>query len=603
MTTLDTPEQPVGLIDVPISAEVRKRLRERASHVDWRQHPGPVRPPDLANMAEQLLVEEGLATTSRNWLMVILASNYWRESVAAVPFQRRLLLLPDSFDFADDRAAARNRRAEITRWRQLAERLGYRIADASHWSAIEPTIRSGEVHAVLGVSDLRGLEKAVDRVMTWGVPCMAEPLLEDAVDLIDQDFVERMIRLPFKPNCQESCGEYPRLIREARELFRPESLASLLPKDEPAFLLSGVRLSRNEISPRPVARNGCSRPGQSSANVQDPLQGTAEIAADFLSRGGKYFRPFITLATFNAVANDRTSGGGPSLANGRWTNGVKRTAMSIEVFHKASLVHDDIEDDDDFRYGELAVHKKYGIPTAINVGDYLVGLGYRLVSGSKDELGGDTVADILNCLAGAHQRLSEGQGAELLWRDSPDKSLSPTESLQVYALKTAPAFEVAFFSGLRLAGPVGEEAKLVRAYSEYLGVAFQILNDLQDWCENESNKGAPGGDILQGRPTLLWALALQAANIEQRRSLMSLISAHDERAAADRIELVRQLYQRLGVFRDAADLVRQLESQAWHVIEQFHSAGIRRLLGYLIGVVLQRPPGLERVVEGSSEAA
>ena len=92
--------------------------------------------------------------------------------------------------------------------------------------------------------------------------------------------------------------------------------------------------------------------------------------------------------------------------------------MSIETFHKASLVHDDIEDDDAFRYGEETLHRKYGTPTAINVGDYLIGLGYRLVSREAKALGAETVADILDRLADAHLRLSEGQGAELLWRDA-----------------------------------------------------------------------------------------------------------------------------------------------------------------------------------------
>ena len=80
--------------------------------------------------------------------------------------------------------------------------------------------------------------------------------------------------------------------------------------------------------------------------------------------------------------------------------------MSIETFHKASLVHDDIEDDDAFRYGDETLHRKYGTPTAINVGDYLIGLGYRLVSREAKTLGAETVADILDRLADAHLKLS-----------------------------------------------------------------------------------------------------------------------------------------------------------------------------------------------------
>ena len=97
---------------------------------------------------------------------------------------------------------------------------------------------------------------------------------------------------------------------------------------------------------------------------------------------------------------------------------MRRTALAIEAFHKASLVHDDIEDDDTFRYGRATLHRQYGVAAAINVGDYLLGLGYRLVGRERKELGGDCTADIVNRLADAHLKLSEGQGAELLWRDA-----------------------------------------------------------------------------------------------------------------------------------------------------------------------------------------
>src|SRR5205814_4222584 len=144
---------------------------------------------------------------------------------------------------------------------------------------------------------------------------------------------------------------------------------------------------------------------------------------------------------------------------------VRRAALAIETFHKASLVHDDIEDDDTFRYGRETLHRQYGVSTAINVGDYLIGLGYRLVSRERKALGGDCTADILDRLADAHMKLSEGQGAELLWRDAKDKALTALDALKIYALKTAPAFEAALYAGLRLAGPTDKYEKMIADFS------------------------------------------------------------------------------------------------------------------------------------------
>ena len=79
---------------------------------------------------------------------------------------------------------------------------------------------------------------------------------------------------------------------------------------------------------------------------------------------------------------------------------VKAVALAIEAFHKASLVHDDVEDDDSFRYGRPTIHREYGTPMAINVGDFLIGLGYRLVSGRRDSLGADIHGHLLLRWAG-----------------------------------------------------------------------------------------------------------------------------------------------------------------------------------------------------------
>src|SRR5690606_3972589 len=112
---------------------------------------------------------------------------------------------------------------------------------------------------------------------------------------------------------------------------------------------------------------------------------------------------------------------------------------------------------------------------------------------------------------------------ELLWRDALDKRLTPLDALRIYALKTAPAFEAAVYSGLRLAGPVDDYLEPVKQFSRNLGVAFQILNDLKDWEGDADNKLAAGGDALGGRPTVLLALALHSLPAEKQDELLSLI--------------------------------------------------------------------------------
>ncbi len=264
---------------------------------------------------------------------------------------------------------------------------------------------------------------------------------------------------------------------------------------------------------------------------------------------------------------------------------VQRAAVSIETFHKASLVHDDIEDDDQFRYGEPTVHRALGVPTAINIGDYLIGLGYRLVSRESGALGADAVSEIMDRLADCHMKLTEGQGAELLWRDTRRKRLSPDEAIEIYALKTAPAFEAALITGLRLAGPIAGYIKPIGEFARYLGIAFQILNDLADWTADGHNKLIAAGDVFGGRPTVLWALALDGLS-EPSRARLELLSSGSQ-IDEETLDEIRSLYKAADVFDKAERLVKQYDKRARAAADSLEPVELRRLLHYLIDIVLK----------------
>ena len=361
---------------------------------------------------------------------------------------------------------------------------------------------------------------------------------------------------------------YAHLLRVARRMFEPDELERLVP--------------RARGGPRLEEVNG------EGAGALDPIAATEAIAYDFLAKGGKYSRPFITLAAYDALTGGNcTQPENAAHRCDRLSDVVRRAAISIESFHKASLVHDDIQDGDDFRYGQPTLHIAHGVPTAINVGDYLIGLGYRLVSRDTGTLGAATAADILNKLADAHTKLSEGQGAELVWRDSRDKRLSPNEALKIYALKTAPAFEAAMYCGLRLAGPAEKYAEPVAQLAKNLGIAFQILNDLQDWRGDDFNKLSLGGDVLGGRPTVLGALALEGLEADNRRELEQLVEEGEATPAAFR--QIRALFQQAGAFEKALILVDEHRQKAVRVADNLAPEALRRLAHHLIETVLQQP--------------
>ncbi|MFM7149705.1 MAG: polyprenyl synthetase family protein, partial [Gemmataceae bacterium] len=326
-------------------------------------------------------------------------------------------------------------------------------------------------------------------------------------------------------------------------------------------------------------------PTRGAENASDPLALQERIAYEWLAEGGKRSRPLITLAAFDAMK------GAPATRSpdvSHLTDSVRRVALAIEAFHKASLVHDDIEDDDAFRYGKETLHRRHGIATAINIGDYLLGLGYRLVAMDRKELGGDCAADIVNKFSEAHLRLAEGQGAELLWRESANKALTPLDALKIYALKTSPAFEAALYSGIRLAREADSYEKAMHEFSKNLGIAFQILNDLKDYNGDSDNKMMAGQDILSARPTLLLALALEGATPADREELLALLAGESGRSSQQMMDRIRILYQRAGVFAKVDKLVDKFRAKAESIADEIEPVELRELMYYLVDTVLER---------------
>ncbi len=569
------------LKDVPDTRSLREHLKQRceeiASQLDKSR---PLSKDEMEAIVRRLLNDEKQSERFLGWAMVMFASSFWKDQVAATPPERRLFLLPHCLKHAEGCPAEYDQfgldcktcgACSIADFRGLADNMGYKVLVAEGSPIVMKIILGGHVDAIVGVACLNVLEKAIDKILLAGIPCIAVPLLSSDCrnTSVDEDWVDEMLRVEHAPSTQHT-PTYVHLIREAANMFEPAELDRLAPR-----LRSSSDL--NDIKDLPVGS-------------LDPVAGTELLAYEFLTKGGKHSRPFITLAAYDALTGGEASGpnGADYLAS--LPDAIKRAAMSIETFHKASLVHDDIEDDDAFRYGAETMHRRYGIPTAINVGDYLIGLGYRLVSRESGELGADTVADILDSLAGAHMKLSEGQGAELLWRDASDKRLKPIDALKIYALKTSPAFEAALFSGVRLAQPVAEYAPTIKSFSRNLGVAFQILNDLKDWQGDTDNKLAAGGDVLGGRPTLLWAMAIDALPAAKQEQLLALANPSCPDTAVARVQGIRQLYEEAEVFDKAMRLVDKHQERAEAVADEIQSENFRRMLYYLIDTVLERPP-------------
>jgi geranylgeranyl pyrophosphate synthase len=388
-------------------------------------------------------------------------------------------------------------------------------------------IETGKIDAIVGVSCLSVLERAFPYMEAAAVPGVAIPLLQDDCKdtTVDLDWIWEVIHLTSDDETRRL--DLTGLREEVEGWFIPAELDRLL----------GATTGRTEA-----------------------------IGREWLSRAGKRWRPFLTVATHQAL---RADVGGPL------TDTVRRVALAVECFHKASLIHDDIEDQDDERYGERTLHAEYGVPVALNVGDYLLGEGYRLLAGCDAP---EAVrARMVLVASQGHRELTLGQGAELLWCRDP-RPLKSTEVLEIFRQKTAPAFEVALRLGAALAEAEAPVAAVIEQYSRSLGLAYQIRDDLEDLEDRSAT-----GDLAKLRPTLPLAVAYERAKGEEK-ALFGRLWRRDAEAAVDRADLLARM-EALGVATRCRELLEAYKEEAIRTLWNLDGANLKGLLRRVIGKI------------------
>ena len=615
LESLPRPERsgppPAATLRCPESKAVRERLRAMAADLvsPWRSAGVPAAVKTSAGLrgsAETLVRRASAGPEHVGWTMVTIESEFWRDRLAAAASGRRLLLLPDcpvatrgqGHHGPDDVAAAVPRVCGpscgiATIW-SAARDCGWVVEPVGRAVAGIGSLLTGQYDGVLGIARLTDLEKAFAMLPAFSLPVAAVPYDPPAghghvgcaqslaASAIDVEWVLGLVGVA--GGGAAPVGDYLPLLREAAEMFSADQLAAVSERLGlgPVFGPASGTGSGSGAGPR-----SGTVPGHQAMKAGDvvPLEATACMATDFLTRGGKFLRPFICLAAHDAVRAD--------LGNDEKTSGreaAKAASVAIEIFHKASLVHDDIEDLDLMRYGRPTLHVEHGIPAAVNAGDYLLGLGYRVVSGLPD-VDAAVLRDLVAMLADAHVRLARGQGAELCWRDGGDKRLTPDEALTIYGLKTSPAFEAAVAMGIRLAGIQPAEAGDIDGYALHVGTGFQVLNDLKDWSGDLENDRRAAGDLLGGRPTVMWALALERLSADdadqlQRHARAASRPGADEATVIAAVAEVRRLYAKAGVYERAADIVAEQRAFAAAAAATCRLRRLRDVLEFLLDLAV-----------------
>ncbi len=263
-----------------------------------------------------------------------------------------------------------------------------------------------------------------------------------------------------------------------------------------------------------------------------------------LSLGGKRVRPGLLLMAYNMYQEDVTD--------------ALPAAFAIELFHNFSLLHDDIMDEAPLRRGKETVHMKYGTNSGILSGDVMLIYVYKYLNMIKDKSHLDRVLSIFNQVA---IDVCEGQQYDMNFEEQ--RKVSIEEYLKMIELKTAVLLGGALQIGALIGGSSEEDAQLLYDFGRYVGIAFQLQDDILDTYGDPEKFGKKtGGDIVQNKKTYLVLKTLELADEDGKNSLNALMSV-ETKDEVSKIAQVKALFDKYQVLQHAETLKMTYQKKAF----------------------------------------
>lgn len=291
-------------------------------------------------------------------------------------------------------------------------------------------------------------------------------------------------------------------------------------------------------------------------NLYDPIN-------YILKLGGKRLRPVLTLMTTEVF------GGEARVA--------MDAALSVEVFHNFSLVHDDIMDDAPLRRGKETVHEKWDLNTGILSGDAMLILAYQLFENYEPK----TFQSLAKLFSKTALEVCEGQQYDIDFETRNDVTIS--EYLKMIEYKTAVLVGAAMKMGAIVANASDEDQDAIYDFGRYLGIAFQLQDDYLDAFGNPETFGKQvGGDILENKKTYLVLKTLELGSPKEQSSLLEIIS-NDSIANEEKVSSVKELFNNSGASEATQNAVKEYTNRAFTVLETLNISEDKKQLLRLFG--------------------
>ena len=296
--------------------------------------------------------------------------------------------------------------------------------------------------------------------------------------------------------------------------------------------------------------------------LYDPLRYMINI-------GGKRIRPHLCLLTYSLYRD------------GDLDESILQPAAALEVFHSFTLIHDDIMDKADIRRGVPTVYRKWNENTAILSGDVMAIDSYKRIAKAPAAV----LSRALDLFSTTAAQVCDGQQFDMDFETQ--QKVSVVDYMRMIELKTAALLAGSAIIGALLAGASDNDCQHLYNFAREVGLAFQLQDDLLDSYGDERLGKKIGGDILEGKKTILMIEAFSRANEEQREILRTTHQRKDL-SDAEKISKIKALYDELGVPERVEQQIAQKFQKALSILDTLEvpmerTVELRRYAENLIG--------------------
>jgi len=254
-----------------------------------------------------------------------------------------------------------------------------------------------------------------------------------------------------------------------------------------------------------------------------------------------------------------------------------RAASMIELLHTATLVHDDVIDEANFRRGVFSINALWKNKVAVLVGDFLLSRGLLLAVKNKEY-------ELLEIMSATVQDMSEGE----LLQIEKTRKLDITESVyyEIIRKKTASLIAACCSSGANSVEESNIMIEKMRIFGEKAGIAFQIKDDLFDYSKSTLIGKSTGIDIREQKMTLPLIYTINSVDNKLRNYIVNIIKNHNknEKKVGEVIELVKQN----GGLDYAKKIMLKFYNEALEILDDFEDNEAKKSLNLLLDYVINR---------------